>query len=187
MSGVAKSYQNTKESPQDAEAVARPDLTAETLAMLEAQRKVLAYTHEHWHQQDALLAHAAACVREVAALRARPALPADVFRWWAVVRDSDDKVVELLKDEAEADARAQGWMNHTGAGYSAFPVLAHLQRQGTPVVVTEAMVEAAARAQYELEHTDLPWERCGSLFADGYREDARAVLTAALAARGEGE
>ena len=66
-------------------------------------------------------------------------------------------------------------------------LLAHLQRQGTPVVVTEAMVEAAARAQYELEHTDLPWERCGSLFADGYREDARAVLTAALAARGEGE
>lgn len=116
-------------TPQDAEAVARPDLTAETLAMLEAQRKVLAYTHEHWHQQDALLAHAAACVREVAALRARPALPADVFRWWAVVRDSDDKVVELLKDEAEANARAQGWMNHTGAGYSAFPVLAHLTRQ----------------------------------------------------------
>lgn len=119
----------TEPTPQDAEAVARPDLTAETLAMLEAQRKVLAYTHEHWHQQDALLAHAAACVREVAALRARPALPADVFRWWAVVRDSDDKVVELLKDEAEANARAQGWMNHTGAGYSAFPVLAHLTRQ----------------------------------------------------------
>ena len=57
-------------TPQDAEAVARPDLTAETLAMLEAQRKVVAYTHEHWHQQDALLAHAAACVREVAAFRA---------------------------------------------------------------------------------------------------------------------
>ena len=60
---------------------------------------------------------------------ARPDLPSDGFRWWAVVRDSDDKVVELLKDEAEANARAQGWMNHTGAGYSAFPVLAHIQRE----------------------------------------------------------
>lgn len=67
MSGVAKSYQNTKESPQDAEAVARPDLTAETLAMLDTQQKRHAKNGERsadWY------AHAAACVREVAAFRA---------------------------------------------------------------------------------------------------------------------
>ena len=48
--------------------------------------------------------------------------------------------------------------------------------------VTDEMVEAAAKAQYELEHTDLPWERCGDIFANGYRDDARVVLTAALRA-----
>ena len=116
--------------------------------------------------------------------------------WEAVERVRQAATPTLTADGEAVVERVRGHLVRLDDGdYTDMPdvvqdvsaLLAHLQRQGTPVVVTEAMVEAAARAQYELEHTDLPWERCGSLFADGYREDARAVLTAALAARGEGE
>ena len=67
----------------------RDALRAETLAYLEfqaadklrvdANRTAMGMVPtDAWRKDAAMYAHAAACVREVAALRARPALPADL-------------------------------------------------------------------------------------------------------------
>ena len=151
-----------------------PDLTAETLAMLDTQQKRGAKNGERsadWY------AHAAACVREVAALRARPSLPADV-----------QAVVEKVQPLAEYEGGTRlAYMDTEEAEMLAADLrtlLAHLQRQAAPVVVTEAMVHVASVALAD-EDGNHEWEALSDKTQHNYYATLRRVLTAALAARGE--